>query len=191
MHQSGKIEMYYKKVPVTSRTVVVGISVGKFPRNFFNRDITASPDASVDCDSQPNLAVAIPVTMRAPTQEFSTQFAPSGRRLLAVDETIYTGELTGVLSADGDNKTPDFGAASASGNYFDLDKTTLTFAPLAPVGGQIVLGYSVACVDTEISELPMVRPTPLVHASLPLCFLASLAPLTQPGLRRTVPRHTL
>lgn len=157
VHQSGKIEMYYKKVPTTTRTVVVGISVGKFPRNFFNRDITALPDASVDCDSQPNLQVAIPITMRAPTQEFSTQFAPgspSGRRLLAVDETLYNGELTGVLSG-GDGKTPDFGAASATGNYFDLINSTLTFAPLAPVGGQNVLGYSVACVDTGISELPM------------------------------------
>jgi len=148
VHQSGKIDMSYKLVPDTASSAVVGISVGKFPREFVNRDFTAASDATVDCASHPVLAVAIPVTMRAPTQEFSTNSAGSGRRLLALsgDRELTTeagkGESVGLL------------AAADGGNLFDLEYTTLTFAPLPLVGGEDVLGYSVACVNTGITQLP-------------------------------------
>eukprot|EP00242_Pyramimonas_sp_CCMP2087_P008910 CAMPEP_0198198764 /NCGR_PEP_ID=MMETSP1445-20131203/2161_1 /TAXON_ID=36898 /ORGANISM="Pyramimonas sp., Strain CCMP2087" /LENGTH=1504 /DNA_ID=CAMNT_0043868401 /DNA_START=138 /DNA_END=4652 /DNA_ORIENTATION=+ len=148
VHQSGKIDMSYKLVPDSANSAVVGISVGKFPREFVNRDFTAASDATVNCASQPVLAVAIPVTMRAPTQEFSTGAAGSGRRLLALSGDR---ELT---TEAGKGESVSLLAAADGGNLFDLESTTLTFAPLPSVGGEDVLGYSVACVDTGITQLP-------------------------------------
>eukprot|EP00976_Prorocentrum_cordatum_P070638 1180003-Prorocentrum_minimum.AAC.4 len=68
-----------------------GISTRGMPRQYTNRNILESVNEEIFCEEEPVVEVSVPVTERAPTQEFNPSWG--GRRLMG-DE--YDDELRNV-----------------------------------------------------------------------------------------------